>query len=38
MTVKTYFFDLDLKFLVEKLLLAALLAKSISYFGKLVLT
>ncbi len=38
MTVNTYFFDLDLNFLVEKLLLAALLAKSISIFGKLVLT
>ena len=38
MTVKTYFLDLDLKFLVEKLLLAALLPKSISFFDKLVLT
>ena len=32
---KNFFFDLGLKFLVEKLLLAALLAKSISFFGKL---
>jgi hypothetical protein len=38
MAVKIYLFDLDLKFLVEKLLLAAILAKSISFFGKLALT
>jgi len=38
MTAKTYFFVLDLTFLVEKLLLATLFDKSVSFSGKLALT